>query len=61
LLLAIDQGEELFQSEAAQEGQALLTLLAVLLAEDSPAVIVIVAIRSDSYERLQTAKPLEGL
>lgn len=61
LVLAIDQGEELFHSEGAQEGQALLTFLAALLAEDLPAMIAIVAIRSDSYERLQTARPLEGV
>jgi len=61
LVLPIDQGEELFHAEGAQEGQALLTLLAALIAKDSPAMIAIVAIRSDSYERLQTAKPLEGV
>jgi len=61
LVLSIDQGEELFHSEGAQEGQAFLILLAALLAEDSPAIIAIVAIRSDSYERLQTTKALEGV
>jgi hypothetical protein len=61
LVLAIDQGEELFHSEGAQEGQALLTLLVELLAQDAPAMVAIVAIRSDSYERLQTAKPLESI
>jgi hypothetical protein len=60
-VLAIDQGEELFHSEGAQEGQALLTLLVELLAQDAPAMVAIVAIRSDSYERLQTAKPLESI
>jgi len=58
LVLPIDQGEELFQSEGLSEGQALLNLLAALLAEDAPAMIAMVAIRIDAYEKLQAAKPL---
>jgi formylglycine-generating enzyme required for sulfatase activity len=61
LVLPIDQGEELFQSEGLSEGQALLNLLAALLAEDAPAMIAMVAIRIDAYEKLQAAKPLEGV
>jgi len=61
LVLAIDQGEELFRSEGALEGAALLSLLRDLLTDDSLAILVLVAIRSDSYEQLQTAKGLEGI
>jgi tetratricopeptide (TPR) repeat protein len=61
LVLAIDQAEELFLGEGAQEGMALLDLIRDLTSEDRPAVIAMFTIRSDSYDRLETAKPFEGL
>jgi WD40 repeat protein len=61
LVLAIDQGEELFLTDGASESAALLNLLRELLADDAPALLVAITIRSDAYEQLQTAKPLEGL
>jgi WD40 repeat protein len=61
LVISIDQGEELFHTEGQDEAQALLTLLQELLTEDAPALIVVIAIRSDSYAQLQEAKPLEGV
>ncbi len=61
LVLPIDQGEELFLAEGAAEAQALLVLLRDLITEDAPALMAVVTIRSDNYERLQMAKPLEGL
>jgi formylglycine-generating enzyme required for sulfatase activity len=61
LILAIDQGEELFIAEGQDEAQALLALLRDLVVQDTPAVIVVVAIRSDSYAHLQEAKLLEGI
>jgi hypothetical protein len=61
IVLAIDQAEELFRSGDAAEGAALLDLIRDLTCEDDPAVIVLFAIRSDSYDALQRAKPLEGL
>jgi formylglycine-generating enzyme required for sulfatase activity len=61
LILAIDQGEELFLSEGSKESTALLTLMRELLAEENPALLVIITIRSDAYEQLQTAKALEGI
>lgn len=61
IVVAIDQAEELFRSEGAEEGAALLGLVRDLTAVDDPAVIAIFAIRSDSYDSLQNAKPLEGL
>jgi hypothetical protein len=61
VVISIDQAEELFRAEGAGESGELLALLRDLTAEDSPAVIVIFAIRSDSYDALEHAKPLEGL
>ena len=61
LILAIDQAEELFHAEGAEEGQAFLDLLRELVTSDAPALIAIFTIRSDSYERLQTAESLQGL
>jgi formylglycine-generating enzyme required for sulfatase activity len=61
IVIAIDQAEELFTADGLAEGEALLTLLRDLAAEDRPGIIVLFTIRSDSYDRLETAKPLEGL
>jgi formylglycine-generating enzyme required for sulfatase activity len=61
LVISVDQGEELFLAEGQDEAQALLALLRDLLLQDTPALIVVVAIRSDSYGLLQEAKRLEGL
>jgi TIR domain len=61
LVLSIDQSEELFLTDGAAEGANLLALLKDLLAEDSPGLLVLATIRSDSYERLQTAKALDGV
>ena len=59
--MAIDQAEELFRVEGADESEALLSIIRDLAADDQISVIVIFAIRSDSYDALQHAKPLEGL
>jgi formylglycine-generating enzyme required for sulfatase activity len=61
IVLPIDQGEELFLAEGAAEAESLLAILRDLLAASTPCLIVIVTIRSDAYERLQTAKALDGL
>jgi tetratricopeptide (TPR) repeat protein len=61
IVIAIDQAEELFTTDGLTEGEALLALLRDLAAEDRPGIIVLFTIRSDSYDRLETAKPLEGL
>ena len=61
LVLSIDQGEELFRAEGRDEATALLALLRDLMAEDAPAVCVLMAIRSDAVERLQLASALEGI
>jgi formylglycine-generating enzyme required for sulfatase activity len=61
LIISIDQGEELFLAEGQGEAQALLALLQELLTNDVPALIVVFAIRSDSYGHLQEAKLLDGI
>ncbi len=61
LVLAIDQGEELFLTNGALESATLLNLSRELLVEDAPALLVVITIRSDAYEQLQTAKALEGI
>jgi formylglycine-generating enzyme required for sulfatase activity len=61
LILPIDQAEELFQAEGAEEARAFLDLLRGLVSDDAPALIAIFTIRSDSYERLQTVESLQDL
>jgi formylglycine-generating enzyme required for sulfatase activity len=61
LIVSIDQGEELFLAEGQDEATTFLGLLRELLSQDEPPLIVLFAIRSDSYERLQLAKELEGV
>jgi formylglycine-generating enzyme required for sulfatase activity len=60
IMIAIDQAEELFREEAREESETLLSLLADLACGNQPAVIVIFAIRSDSYDALQRATALQG-
>jgi hypothetical protein len=61
VVVPIDQAEELFRPDGAGEGDALLGLVRDLTSEDAPAVIALFAIRSDSYDALEHAKPLAGL
>jgi WD40 repeat protein len=61
LVCSIDQGEELFLHDGADEAQTFLSMLKELLLARTPNMIVLFTIRSDSYERLQTAKALEGI
>ena len=61
LVLAIDQGEELFLAEGQDEARNFLALLRDLLASDAPAIIALFTIRSDNYERLQLARELDGI
>ena len=61
VVIAIDQAEELFLVEAQDEARAFLRLLAAFVSSDDPAVIVLLTIRSDNYERLQSAPELDGL
>jgi hypothetical protein len=61
LVLSIDQGEELFLAEGAEQAEKFLALLKDLSTAAAPEVIILIAIRSDSYERLQMAKALDGV
>lgn len=70
ILIGLDQAEELFNKEGGDEARQLLDLLGQLLtlgAHDQPGapksvprVMLLAAIRSDSYDRLQTAPALSG-
>jgi len=71
LVIGLDQAEELFGKEGIDEARQLLDCLSRLLgqvAHDRPSVstpvprvLILAAIRSDSYERLQTAPALAGI
>jgi len=61
LILSIDQGEELFQSEGAEEAKIFLSLIHFLSTHPSLPLIILFTIRSDAYEQLQTTKALEGV
>jgi hypothetical protein len=61
LVLAIDQGEELFLAEGMDEARNFLASLRDLLTGDTPSVIVLFTIRSDNYESLQLARELDGV
>jgi hypothetical protein len=60
VILPIDQGEELFTEEGASEAERFIDLLLTTLAAD-PHLIAILAIRSDTFPRLQTHEKLAGL
>ncbi|HZV04624.1 MAG TPA: TIR domain-containing protein [Gemmataceae bacterium] len=61
IVISIDQAEELFRAEGAEEATGLLDLIRDLAACDDPAIIAIFALRSDSYDALQNVRALEGL
>ena len=61
VILPIDQGEELFRAEGMEEAKSFLSLISELVLAQSPSLIILMTIRSDSYERLQTAPALDGI
>ena len=61
VVLAVDQGEELFLSEGCDEAAAFLGLIRDLAAAEGSNLIVLFTIRSDAFEQLQTAPALDGL
>ena len=61
IVFSIDQGEELFLVDGQDEAQAFLEMLRELLVNDEPELAALFTIRSDSYERLQLTKELEGI
>ncbi|HEV7277088.1 MAG TPA: TIR domain-containing protein [Devosiaceae bacterium] len=60
IIIAIDQAEEAFTSEGRTEGGALFVRLRQLTEASEVRVLVILTIRSDAFEYLQTAPELEG-
>ncbi len=61
MVLAVDQGEELFLSEGSEEAAAFLGLIRDLAVSERSNLIVLFTIRSDSFEQLQTAPELDCL
>ncbi|MHC2332850.1 nSTAND1 domain-containing NTPase [Bradyrhizobium sp. USDA 4454] len=61
VVLPIDQGEELFLAEGFEEADNLIRLCRHLLFAAAPDILMLIAIRSDSYEQLQNARHLEGI
>jgi tetratricopeptide (TPR) repeat protein len=61
LILAVDQGEELFQSEGSKESLVFLELLKRLASESGLSLVIVFTIRSNAYEQLQTTKTLDGI
>lgn len=61
IILAIDQGEELFNSDGKSEAASFLALLDKLLRSALSPVMLIVSIGSDSFDSLQTAPQMSGL
>ena len=62
LILPLDQAEELFTTTSRKEATSFLTVLAKLLERrdtDTPTMVVVATIRSDSYAPLQDAPQLE--
>ena len=60
VVIAIDQGEELFNEEGREEAEQLMELVTASLAQDE-SIIVIVAMRSDSFPHLQNEPRLAAV
>jgi tetratricopeptide (TPR) repeat protein len=60
LVISIDQAEELFNEEGSSEANLFMELLAKALSEDRR-VLVILALRSDAFPRLQTQVSLAAV
>ena len=61
IVIAVDQAEELFRAEGARKAARCSRCSAISSPRTRPAIIALFAIRSDSYDALEHAKPLEGL
>ncbi len=61
IVLPIDQAEELFSEEGHEEADQLLRCVHDLLISDAPPLVAVITIRSDSYEKLQIARSLDGI
>jgi tetratricopeptide (TPR) repeat protein len=60
IIVPIDQGEELFNEEGAEEACRLMDMLAGAVAQD-PGVIIALAMRSDSFPHLQNEPRLASI
>lgn len=61
LVLPIDQGEELFARDGADEATVFLSLLSNLLQTANLPLLVVFTIRADRYDELQTTSELSGI
>ncbi|TDH59789.1 TIR domain-containing protein [Dankookia rubra] len=61
LTIIVDQGEELFTAEAASEASEFLHLLDALNGLKSESIVVIIAMRSDSYDQFQSCREIEAV
>ena len=61
LVIAIDQGEELFQAEGGEEARSFLALLRDLASAAEPSLIILFTIRSDAYAVLQSEPSLKDI
>ncbi|MBL4659036.1 MAG: TIR domain-containing protein [Alcanivoracaceae bacterium] len=61
LVLTIDQGEELFHSDCGEQSQKFMELIKQLALHPKLALVILVTIRSDAYEYLQSNQELENI
>ncbi|MCP2300092.1 WD40 repeat [Nocardia amikacinitolerans] len=61
IVLPIDQGEELFNPDAGREAEQLLRIIARLTEDSAVDLLVVMAIRADRYEPLQTSPTLDSV
>jgi WD40 repeat protein len=61
LVLTIDQGEELFHSDDDEQSKKFMELIKQLVLHPDLAIIILVTIRSDAYEYLQSNKEMEDI
>ncbi|MEZ5876954.1 MAG: toll/interleukin-1 receptor domain-containing protein [Tepidamorphaceae bacterium] len=61
IVLPVDQGEELFAADGAEEAERFLSLLRELMDNETVPLMVLFTIRSESFEALQSAPALEGV
>ncbi len=55
IVIAIDQAEELMHEAGREESEGLLAMLLALAEQDAPAIIIILTLRADAWEKMQGA------
>ncbi len=58
-VICLDQGEELFESQAGDESERLLSLARA--ASQADEALILVTVRSDAYSRMQNSKAFSGI